>query len=138
MPESMRQSLGLHDGEVAIVKDTSRPINLPTFARAIAKIGYCHAVAHYGLRGFRSLVLPDLILGKYPHIPYFVGGDMSLPPPPTPLGKLHEFQYIDINYKALRLIVVAFRIFAHSGTKENGMPIYRVVVGAPRSKSHLD
>ena len=78
MPESMRQSLGLRDGEVAIVKDTSRPINLPTFARAIAKIGYCHAVAHYGMRGLRSLVLPDLILGKYPHIPYFVGGDMSL------------------------------------------------------------
>ena len=131
IPPTMRKTLGLHDGEAAIVRDTSGPINLSTFGRAIAKIGYCHAVAHYGLWGFRRLVLPDLILGKYPCIPYFVGGDMALPPPPTPRGQMHEFQFIDINYRALRLLVVAFRIFAHSGTKENGMPIYRVVVGAP-------
>jgi hypothetical protein len=133
IPDSMRETLGLRHGEAAMVKDTSRPINLSTFARAIAKIGYCHAVAHYGLKGFRRLVLPDLILGKYPCIPYFVGGDMDLPPPRAPTGKMHEFECIDINYYALRLIVVAFRIFAHSGTKQNGMPIYRVVVGAPNT-----
>jgi hypothetical protein len=98
IPDSMRKTLGLGHGEAAVVKDTSRPINLPTFARAIAKIGYCHAVAHYGLRGFRRLVLPDLILGKYPCIPYFVGGDLNDPPPPAPKGKMHEFQFIDINY----------------------------------------
>jgi hypothetical protein len=135
IPPTMRQTLGLRDGEAAIVNDTSRPINMPTFARAIAKIGYCHAVAHYGLSGFRRLVLPDLILGKYPCVPYFVGGDTELPPPPTPRGKMHEFQFIDINYHALRLLVVAFRIFAHSGTKEHGMPIYRVAMGAPISST---
>jgi hypothetical protein len=132
IPPTMRNTLGLRDGERAIIKDTSGPINLPTFARAIAKIGYCHAIAQYGLSGFRRLVLPDLILGKYPHAPYFVGGDAELPPPPTPRGKMHEFQFINIEYKMLRLLVVAFRIFAHSGTKEHGMPMYRVVVGAPR------
>lgn len=131
MPPTVLRTLGLRDGEAAIVKDTSRPINLPTFARAIAKIGYCHAVAHYGLRGFRRLVMPDLILGKYPCIPYFVGGDRTLPPPPTPRGQLHEFQFINIGYQSLRLLTVAFRIFAHSGTAEHGMPIYRVVFGAP-------
>ena len=90
---------------------------------------------NYGLNGFRRLVLPDLILGKYPCVPYFVGGDTELPPPPTPRGKMHEFQFIDINYHALRLLVVAFRIFAHSGTKEHGMPIYRVAMGAPISST---
>lgn len=131
VPDTMRQTLGLRDGEAAIVRDTSPPINLSTFARAIAKIGYCHAVTLYGLRGFRHLVLPDLVLGKYPCIPYFVGGDMSSPPPPTPRGEMHEFYFIDVNYNALRLLTVAFHIFAHSGTKEHGVPIYRVVVGAP-------
>lgn len=131
VPPTMRQTLGLRDGEAVVVRDASRPINMPTFGRAIAKIGYCHAVAHYGLHGFRRLVMPDLILGKYPCIPYFVGGDTTLPPPPTPRGQMHEFQFIDINYRTLRLSTVVFRIFAHSGTKEHGMPIYRVVVGAP-------
>lgn len=132
VPDNMRQTLGLPDGELAIIKDTSRRINLTTFGRALAKIGYCHAVAKYGLRGFRRLVLPDLILGKYPNVPYFVGGDNHcLPPPPTPRGKLHELQFQDITYLNLRLIVIAFRIFSHSGTKEHGMPIYRVVAGAP-------
>lgn len=132
IPESMRQTLDLKDGEMARIDDTSRPINLPTFGRAIAKIGYCHAVARYGLDGFRPLVLPDLILGKYPCVPYFVGGDRSLPPPPTAAGVLHTMEYSDITYQRLRLIMVSFRIFAHSGTKEHGMPVYRVIVGAPK------
>ena len=31
----------------------------------------------------------------------------------------------------LRLLVALVRLFADSGTAEHGMPVYRVVVGAP-------
>ena len=57
-------------------------INNITFARAITKVAFCHAVAKYGLDGFRHLAAPDIILGKYSCVPYFVGSDPEEPPPP--------------------------------------------------------
>jgi hypothetical protein len=61
--------------DIARIIDTSPPHNLDTFARALAKIAYCNAVLRYGLDGFRPLVLPDIILGRYPHVAHFVRSD---------------------------------------------------------------
>jgi hypothetical protein len=62
-PETLRQSLGLEDSERLEIVHTPR-VDAKLFARAIAKIAYCHAVARYGLHGFRPLALPDIILGR--------------------------------------------------------------------------
>jgi hypothetical protein len=58
--------------------------------------------------------LPDLILGKYPYISFFVGSVLREPPPPNRQGPLHR---IDLG---------------NNCAAKNGMPIYTVVTGAPR------
>jgi hypothetical protein len=134
VPPGFRHSIGIPDDEEIRVNDTAtRPVNYPTFARAIAKIAYAHAVAHMGLLGFRPLVLPDIILGRYPMIPYFVGCDPEILPPTT-RGVMHFFEFVDIAYEKIRLIAVKLRIFAHSGvlSQNIGMPTYIVVIGAPK------
>lgn len=133
VPPSFRRSLGIPDEEEIRINDTgSNQINYPTFARAIAKIAYAHTVATKGLRVFRPLVLSDIILGKYPMIPYFVGCDPDIIPP-TQQGVMHIFEFIDITYEQMKLVGVKLRIFAHSGvlSQNIGMPTYFVVVGAP-------
>jgi hypothetical protein len=130
IPRSMRALLDLREGELArIENDAPRP-NVATFGRAIAKIGYCHAVMQYGLDGFRSLAVPGLILGKYPCVPYYVGSDLRLPPRPHPRGVMHLVHHGTAILGSIRLITVTIRLFAHAGTATNGMPYYQVVVGA--------
>jgi hypothetical protein len=81
---NLRELLGLGDDTAdPIVHIGSGTLNNAVFGRAIAKITYCNVVARYGLGGFRPLVLPDLILGRYPCVPYFVGSDPGVPPPPN-------------------------------------------------------
>ena len=94
----------------------------------------CQAVARFGLRGFRSLVLPKLILGRYPHIRYFVGSDPDAEPPPRlERSILHAISFEEVGIGNMRLILAAVRLFANSGTDRAGPPIYRVIVGAPLS-----
>lgn len=107
-------------------------LNLATFCRAIAKIAYCHAVIHSGKDGFRPLVIPDIILGKYPYISYFIGGGMD-PPPPDAADVRHTITFEISRFGRLRLLVVGVRLFANSGTEEHGMPIYEVVFGASKT-----
>jgi HNH endonuclease len=130
VPEDIGDQLRLKVGEIAQIK-AAIPINLATFGRALAKIAYCQAIAHYGLRGFRPLVMPDLILGKYPCIPHFVGNQPGNPPP-SDRSLLHQIGFRDATLGNQRLVLAVVRLFANSGTAENGMPIYNVVVGAPR------
>jgi hypothetical protein len=127
--------LGLaDDAPDPIIHIGSGSLNNLVFARAIAKIAYCNVVARYGLDGLRPLVLPDLILGRYPCVPYFVGTDPGEPPPPDARNMRHAVQIATANGReGLRFLVASVRLFAHSGTREHGMPIYHVVVGAPRS-----
>jgi hypothetical protein len=63
-------------------------LNYTAFASAIARISYCTAVSLLGLDGFEHLDLPDLILGKYPHVPHYVGVMRTDPEPPEPRGEL--------------------------------------------------
>ncbi len=131
VPPDIRDRLNLApEADVAFGLDTR--LNLIPFARAMAKIGYCHAVAVRGLDGVRPLAVPSLILGDYACASYFVGGDgRDPPPPPSPKGQRHRIQIMDTSAGRLRLITVAIRLFADSGTPDHGMPIYHVVVGAP-------
>lgn len=132
-PKNLREAMGL-PAEVPITHQAAGTINFDTFARAIAKIAYCHAVLVFGLDGFRPLVLPDLILGKYPHTPHFVGCETGDPPPPTP-EDLHKIGFHDIRLDRFRIVLASVRLFANAGHKQHGFPIYRVVVGARRANS---
>lgn len=131
IPENMRATLKLKDGEPFRV-NSSGGMNHTTFARAIAKIAYCHAALQYGLDGFRHLAVPGIIRGTYPCVPYFVGADLSDPPPPSQRGMLHAINFSELTTARLRLLMLSIRLFAHSGTKQHGMPIYQVLTGAPR------
>jgi HNH endonuclease len=55
VPPDFRETIDLRTGDLARIIDQSPLPNLPTFARAIAKVAYCHAVYMFGLGGFRSL-----------------------------------------------------------------------------------
>jgi HNH endonuclease len=133
MPSTFRETLGLpDDAPDPLVHIASGEINNITFARAIAKIAYCGAVAKYGITGIQPSVLPDIILGRYPFVPHFVGSDPDPPPPPHPRNMRHVIEIATATERGgLRLLVALVRLFAHSGTAEHGMPVYRVVVGAP-------
>lgn len=132
IPPTLRQALNLADGQWAQIHPTGVQVDNHRFASAIAKIAYCQAVAMWGLRGFRRLVMPDLILGKYPLVSYFVGCEMKNPPPPANRQTAHMVDLRIVTIHRLRLIVGSVRLFANSGTKDYGTPIYRVIVGAPR------
>lgn len=106
-------------------------INYPTFARAIARISFCQAVAQLGLDGFNHLDLPALILGTYLNIPHYVGVTRDVPPPPDERRITHKVELQMYNAANRQYWLVSLRLFAHSGYKENGMPIYRTIVGAP-------
>jgi hypothetical protein len=130
LPNNIRQSLGMEPSDVARVVDTTPMPNIGTFARAIAKIAYCQTVFRYGLDGFRSIGLPDVILGNNPNISFFVGSSLNDPPPPEKQGVLHTVSFSEYAVRNLKLIVCSVRLFAHSGTEAEGMPIYYVATGA--------
>jgi hypothetical protein len=138
LPPNVHETLGLEQDDDFIVWSNTA-INISLFARAIAKIAYCHAVLQYGLDGFRPLILPDIILGRSRATPYFVGAPLDEPPPPLEKGRRHlvEFTHLDANpmhpsnaLGELRLIIANIRLFADSGTIQHGLPIYRVICGA--------
>jgi hypothetical protein len=130
VPPNMRDTIGLQDGDIARIIDASPPHNLATFARGLAKIAYCNAVMRYGLDGFRPLVTPNIILGKYPNIAFFVGSDPTMPSPPYPRGSQHAVHLGTMNYRNLTLLTATIRLFADSGAQDKGMPFYTVICGA--------
>jgi hypothetical protein len=130
VPPNIRDAFGLKDGDIARIIDTSSPHNLNAFARGLAKIAYCNAVMKYGLDGFRPLVTPDIVLGKYPNIAYFVGSDPTTPSPPNERGEQHSVHLGSMNYKKLKLLNATIRLFGDSGAKDKGMPFYTVIFGA--------
>lgn len=132
VPPDIDRTLGLLHGQVAEIPFPQFRIDSYKFARGIAKIAYCQVVATQGLHNFRRLVTPALILGRYPYVPYFVGSGLSDPPPPTDAKVMHRIDIAVRSIGVMKLLVVAVRLFANSGTEENGPPIYYVVVGAPR------
>ena len=134
LPPNIRQTLGLGHLDVAELPFPEFRIDSHKFARALAKIGYCQAVVNYGLHNLPAvLVLPDLILGKYPFVPYFVGCALDDPPPPRTDKVAHAIDLSTVTIGGMQLILASVRLFANSGTaRQNGTPIYRILVGAPR------
>jgi HNH endonuclease len=130
VPPNLRNAIGLKDGDIARVIDTSPPHNLNTFARGLAKIAYCNAVMKYGLDGFRPLATPDIILGKYQNIAYFVGSDPAKPYAPYPRGVQHSVGLGSIVFPNTKFLTATIRLFADSGAKDKGMPFYTVIYGA--------
>jgi hypothetical protein len=137
IPENIKDTLELSDGEMAEIRPDS-PGDANQFGRAIAKVAYCNAIAHYGYDGFEHMELPDLILGKYPYISFFVGSVLREPPPPNRQGPLHRIDlgdnwvYDARSQLSRHVLVTNIRLFGTDGTAKNGMPIYTVVTGAPR------
>jgi hypothetical protein len=131
IPPNIKQALGLSDGELAEIPFPEFRINHDYFARAIAKIAYCQTVAQFGLHNFRRLVLLELILGRYPCIPHFVGCKIDDPPPPTERSAMHVIEIGLEQVNGVNLLIATVRLFANSGVESHGPPIYEVVVGAP-------
>jgi len=137
IPDNIKDALELSDGEIAEIRpDTAG--DATQFGRAIAKIAYCNAIAHFGLDGFEHLELPDLILGKFPYVSFLVGSVLREPPPPNRDGPLHRIvigeNWVHDRRTELwrRVLVTNIRLFATDGTQANGMPIYTVITGAPK------
>jgi hypothetical protein len=129
VPPNLREVIGLRDGDVARIIDASPPHNLSTFARALAKIAYCNAVMKKGLDGFRPLVTPDIILGRYPNVAYFVGSDRTPPSPPYKRGVQHSVMLGSITFSNTKFLTATIRLFGDSGTVDKGMPYYTVIYG---------
>ena len=136
-PPNIREKLNL-----ALEEDyhiwAAGQVDRSLFARGIAKIAYCHSITRFGLDGFRRLAMAELIVGKCSAVSYFVGGPLTTPPPKMATKVLHAVRFIDLTAKAgmLKLYVASIRLFAHSGTEAHGMPIYHVIVGAPKLSTH--
>lgn len=113
-PPNLRQTLSILDDDSYVIWASGR-VNAPLFARGIAKIAYCHAIVQYGLDGFRRSVLPDLILGKFPAVSYFVGGPTNNPQKKFVTKALHAIRFFDLvgNNSQLKLLIVSVRLFAH-------------------------
>ncbi len=111
-------------------------MNLIAFGRGLAKIGYCNAIVLYGLDGFRHLALPEVILGSYPFVSHYVGGDgAAATKPPDAMGRTHVLDFDAVTNGRMRLLVTEIRLFAYHGPADQGVPTYRVVVGAPRNNT---
>jgi hypothetical protein len=131
VPNTLRAIVGANAGDNVQIANTQLPFRFDLFARALAKIAYCQAIASYGLDGFRRLVTAKLILGHYPYVPYFVGSSLELPPPAGPAAAKHSVVLQYTNIHRLNLFTATIRLYANSGTDEVGMPFYDVVIGAP-------
>jgi hypothetical protein len=131
VPKSLAPALGVEDSDVAQVINSAGKPNVYTFARGLAKIAYCNAILRHGLDGFRRLVTPDIILGKYGDVAFFVGSDPTLPAPPNPPGQQHSVELGEAAYRGMKLLFAKIRLFADSAAGDRGMPYYVVVYGAP-------
>jgi hypothetical protein len=127
IPDNIKDTLKLTDGEMAEIRPDSKG-DANQFGRAMAKIVYCNAIALYGYDGFEHLELPDLILGEYPYVSFFVGSVLREPPAPNRRGPSHR---IDLGWNWVndrrtevwrRVLVTNIRLFAADGTDKNGMP----------------
>jgi hypothetical protein len=104
------------------MKLTSKFRHVPdSFARLLAKIGYCHTLCALDPGDFQPICLP-YILGEKRNPSYIVGGSFEIAPPEPDLGYvLNTFGFGDTE----RLMLLAeIRLYANLHT-----PTYHVVVG---------
>jgi len=128
IPPNIKEILELDDGVPAEIPFPEFRIDHHRFARAIAKIAYCQAVAQLGLDRCRRSVLRDVVLGKNPNVPYYVGCKLEEPPPPAHRDVLHAIQIATQWAHGRLFLMVTVRLFANSGIEKHGSPIYKIVV----------
>lgn len=93
---------------------TSRRIDIPTFARMLAKLAHATAVGHYGLHAFDPL-LPDVILHGN-NCAHLVGcaTDRIQPPVPMKIWARPEVRKIG----TVKYIAIFLRLFAYLESAE--------------------
>ncbi len=100
-----------------------------SFARMIAKIGYCHTLTLLDQDDFRPLCLP-YILGQLSNPSFIVGGKLSAVPPESGLGYVLNTAVFGDAHRIILLAEV--RLFANNHT-----PMYHVVVGEVRGATEI-
>ena len=90
---------------------------------------YCQAVAQFGLHSCSGSALPDLILGRNPNVPHFVGCRLEDPPLPADRSIAHVIRVVTEWMSGKLIVIVTVRLFANSGVEKHGPPVYEVVVG---------
>ncbi|MFI4973483.1 MAG: hypothetical protein ACHP84_02965 [Caulobacterales bacterium] len=103
-------------------------INYDAFARGLAKIGYCHAVAFGHLAATKPLPIARFILGLENLGSYLVGSDPTEEPTPDEGGILHHITLSWYHYPTRDILVAHVRLFANAGTDSNGMPTFLVAI----------
>jgi hypothetical protein len=104
------------------VKLTSRFKHVPdSFARLLAKIGYCNLLCTLNPSEFRPICLP-YILGTKKNPSYVVGGAFEIAAPSPGLGYVLNTAGFIRNDRLM--LITEIRLFA-----DNGTPTYHVVVG---------
>jgi hypothetical protein len=135
LPPHIAQTLGLLPGEVAKLTTKDR-LDVPAFARVIAKIAYCSAVARYGLAGIDWGALPNVILGTNRDVSDYVGVRHWKPLPPEPHGQLtpmHAINVLEMTGDGRHYAFTDVRLFCASTVSSTniGMPTYTVALGMP-------
>ena len=136
--DDMHQRLGVDQSRRLQIKiDTT--MDLALFGRALAKISFCTAVATFGLVGFNHLDMPQLILGNYPFVPHYLGGDGTQGTSPPEPDSLHRSDIDMAEVGGSRMLVVKLRLFANHNANGHGLPTYKVIVGAlhPTASSQI-
>jgi hypothetical protein len=132
------QFVGIHDQDKAKgfqekwgVPLTSRFRHVPeSFARLLAKIGYCNLLCALEPGDFRPICVP-YILGKKPNPSYVVGGTFEIAEPIPGLGYvLTTAGFIESDRL---MLITEIRLFA-----DNSTPIYHAVVGDVRGQDRID
>jgi hypothetical protein len=109
---------------------TSRFRHVPdSFARLLAKIGYCNLLCTLDSGDFRPICLP-YILGTKRNPSYVVGGTFEIAEPNPGLGYLISTAGFIRDDRVM--LITEIRLFA-----DNGTPTYHVVVGDVRGQERI-
>ena len=84
-----------------------------SFAKLLAKIGYCHILTELELSDFESLCLP-YILGQKSNLSYIVGGEFEIPPPDAGFGYVLHTR-LEGQMEKMK-VIADIRLFAHADT----------------------
>lgn len=103
------------------------------FARMLAKIGYCYAVAHWGLDAFSEVFVLPAIRGQTDDVGHWVGTYIRDHPKSDDPTLIHQLEVIADsgglhNGVPITHALAHIQLFANSPS-----PVYRVVVGKLRS-----
>jgi HNH endonuclease len=132
------QFIGIHDqGKAKGFKEkwgvplTSRFRHVPeSFARLLAKIGYCNLLCALEPGDFRPICVP-YILGTKPNPSYVVGGTFEIAEPTPGLGYVLRTAGFIENDRLM--LITEIRLFA-----DNATPTYHAVVGDVRGRDRID